>query len=119
MMHFEVLTFNELEKAPDMTIWRETDSFFLNHILFLTLECMTICNVVPNGTGMECANSSNIIATRTLVRRRKWQHGLRNYQFELKQLCQRLSIRHRDDVESSRSTVFLLLSILLTRRLMS
>src|ERR1044072_8256548 len=80
---------------------------------------MAIFNVVSDGTGMECANGISIIATRTLVRRRRWQHGLWNYQFELKQLCQHPSISHWDDVKSSKSTVFLLLLILLTRRLMS
>src|ERR1051325_9177791 len=119
MMHFEVLTFAELAEDPNMTIWCETDSFCLNQILYLALECMAIFNVVPNGTRMECANNISIIAIRTLVRRRRWQHGLRNYQFELKQFCQHLSIRHWDDVESSKSMVFRLLLILLTRRLMS
>ena len=118
-MHFEVLTFAELAEAPDMTIWRETDSFCLNQILYLALKCMAIFNVVSDGTGMECANGISIVANRTLVRGRRWQHSLGTYQFELKQLCQRLSISHRDDIESSRSTVFLLLLILLTRRLMS
>src|ERR1044072_6786884 len=80
---------------------------------------MAIFNVVPNGTRMECANGISIIAAWTLVRRRGWQHGLKNHQFELKQLCQHLGIRRWDDVESSRSTAFLLLLILLKRRLMS
>src|ERR1044072_3045816 len=110
MMHFEVLTFAELAEDSDMAIWSETDSFCLNKILYLTLECMAIFDVVSNGTRMEYANGIRIVAARTLVRRRRWQHGLRSHQFELKQLCQRLSIRYRDDIESSRSTVFLLLS---------
>src|ERR1044072_7827085 len=119
MMHFEVLTFAELAEDPNMTIWCKTDSFCLNQILYLALECMAIFNTMPQGSRMKLTASISIVVSGPFIQGRGSKCRLGNNQLKIIQTDKQIYIAHRNDIKPPRSTILLLSLILLMRRLMS